>query len=153
MCCHCQRVLDFVLTEKSYFYALMYLSPLRDVKQLSQLASKMGCGTSEDLFWKLEALQVFIRELQWPDEVFGKHLEQRLKLMACDMLESSLNRTLHAFQTWEKKSARFGNICEYTVPSEMCVMMNVVLETKNQSLKLCTFEGVDNVSIDFFVRT
>lgn len=51
-----------------------------------------GCITSEDLFWKLDALQSFIRDLHWPDEVFGKHLEQRLKLMACDMLESCINR-------------------------------------------------------------
>lgn len=48
--------------------------------------------TSEDLFWKLDALQSFIRDLHWPDEVFAKHLEQRLKLMACDMLESCINR-------------------------------------------------------------
>nr|XP_042912803.1 calcium-dependent secretion activator 1-like isoform X2 [Parasteatoda tepidariorum] len=51
-----------------------------------------GCITSEDLFWKLDALQSFIRDLHWPDEVFAKHLEQRLKLMACDMLVSYINR-------------------------------------------------------------
>nr|XP_042912802.1 calcium-dependent secretion activator-like isoform X1 [Parasteatoda tepidariorum] len=53
---------------------------------------KHGCITSEDLFWKLDALQSFIRDLHWPDEVFAKHLEQRLKLMACDMLVSYINR-------------------------------------------------------------
>ncbi|OBS59143.1 hypothetical protein A6R68_09732, partial [Neotoma lepida] len=47
-----------------------------------------GSGTSEDLFWKLDALQTFIRDLHWPEEEFGKHLEQRLKLMASDMIES-----------------------------------------------------------------
>lgn len=79
--------------------------------------------------------------------MFAKHLEQRLKMMACDMLESSLNRTLQSFQNWEKKGSRFGtNVTDYIVPSEMCVMVNVVLETRNQSLKLCTFDGVDVVS-------
>ncbi|XP_023215890.1 calcium-dependent secretion activator 1-like [Centruroides sculpturatus] len=101
-----------------------------------------GCGTSEDLFWKLDALQTFIRDLHWPDEVFAKHLEQRLKLMACDMLESCINRTLQAFQQWERKGSRWIST-DYIVPSEMCAMINVVLEAKNQSLKLCTVDGVD----------
>ncbi|KAH6922368.1 hypothetical protein HPB50_013408 [Hyalomma asiaticum] len=51
-----------------------------------------GCPSSEELFWKLDALQCFIRDLHWPDEVFAKHLEQRLKLMACDMVESCVTR-------------------------------------------------------------
>lgn len=101
-----------------------------------------GCATSEDLFWKLDALQTFIRDLHWPDEVFAKHLEQRLKLMACEMLESCINRTLQAFQQWERKGSRWIST-DYIVPSEMCAMINVVLEAKNQSLKLCTVDGVD----------
>lgn len=51
-----------------------------------------GSATSEDLFWKLDALQTFIRDLHWPEEEFGKHLEQRLKLMASDMIESCVKR-------------------------------------------------------------
>lgn len=51
-----------------------------------------GCATSEDLFWKLDALQSFIRDLHWPDEEFRMHLEQRLKLMACEMIESCVHR-------------------------------------------------------------
>jgi hypothetical protein len=53
-----------------------------------------GCATSEDLFWKLDALQSFIRDLHWPDAEFRQHLEQRLKLMACDMIESCIQRYL-----------------------------------------------------------
>ncbi|XP_076313515.1 calcium-dependent secretion activator 1 isoform X3 [Tachypleus tridentatus] len=101
-----------------------------------------GCATSEDLFWKLDALQSFIQELHWPDEVFAKHLEQRLKLMACDMIESCINRTLQGFQQWQRKGSKWTST-DYIVPSEMCAMINVVLEAKNQSLKLCTVEGVD----------
>ena len=54
--------------------------------------SRNGCATSEDLFWKLDALQSFIRDLHWPDPEFGHHLNQRLKLMACDMIESCVQR-------------------------------------------------------------
>ncbi|XP_074603167.1 calcium-dependent secretion activator 1 isoform X3 [Brevipalpus obovatus] len=115
----------------------------------------LGCDTAEELFWKLTALQDFIKELCWPDEVFANHLEKRLKLMACDMLESCLNRTVHAFQTYEKRGARFGNPTDFILPFEMCSMINVVLETKNQSLKLCTFENGDahqyHSKIDQFV--
>lgn len=101
-----------------------------------------GCATSEDLFWKLDVLQSFIHDLHWPDEVFGKHLEQRLKLMACDMVESCINRTVQAFQQWQKKGSKWTST-DYMVPSEMCAMINVVLEARNQSLKLCTVDGAD----------
>ena len=53
-----------------------------------------GCSTSEDLFWKLDALQSFIHDLHWPDAEFARHLEQRLKLMACDMIESCIQRSV-----------------------------------------------------------
>ncbi len=108
--------------------------------------SPVGCAASEDLFWKLDALQSFIHDLYWPDDVFAKHLEQRLKLMACDMMDSCINRTLQAFQLWERKGSRWVST-DYIVPSEMCAMINVVLEAKNQSLKLCTFDGADTVSL------
>lgn len=56
-------------------------------------ATGTGCSTSQDMLWKLDALQTFIKELQWPDEVFAEHLENRLKLMASDMIEASGNRS------------------------------------------------------------
>lgn len=54
-----------------------------------------GSGTSEDLFWKLDALQTFIRDLHWPEEEFAKHLENRMKLMSSDMIESCVKRYMH----------------------------------------------------------
>jgi hypothetical protein len=105
-----------------------------------------GCATSEDLFWKLDALQSFIRDLHWPDEEFREHLEQRLKLMACDMIESCIQRTDGAFQSWLKKSVTFIST-DYIIPSEMCAMVNVILDAKNQSFKLCAVDGIDVVSI------
>ncbi|XP_032677486.1 calcium-dependent secretion activator isoform X2 [Odontomachus brunneus] len=101
-----------------------------------------GCATSEDLFWKLDALQSFIGGLHWPDQEFRQHLEQRLKLMACDMVESCIQRTDQAFQQWLKKGVTFTST-DYIIPSEMCAMVNVILDAKNQSFKLCTVDGVD----------
>ncbi|XP_069174108.1 calcium-dependent secretion activator isoform X23 [Procambarus clarkii] len=104
--------------------------------------ARNGCATSEDLFWKLDALQSFIRDLHWPDHDFAKHLEQRLKLMACDMIESCITRTDQAFQQWLKKGTGFVST-DYVLPSEMCAMVNVILDAKNQSFKLCAVDGVD----------
>ncbi|XP_019765396.1 calcium-dependent secretion activator isoform X3 [Dendroctonus ponderosae] len=101
-----------------------------------------GCATSEDLFWKLDALQSFIRDLHWPDTEFRQHLEQRLKLMACDMIESCIQRTEAAFHQWLKKSVTFLST-DYILPSEMCAMVNVILDAKNQSFKLCAVDGID----------
>ncbi|XP_077299591.1 calcium-dependent secretion activator 1 [Arctopsyche grandis] len=101
-----------------------------------------GCGTSEELFWKLDALQCFIRDLHWPDAEFRTHLEQRLKLMATDMMESCVQRTDAAFQSCLKKSVTFIST-DYILPSEVCAMVNVILDAKNQAFKLCTVDGVD----------
>jgi len=102
-----------------------------------------GCATSEDLFWKLDALQSFIRDLHWPDPEFGQHLNQRLKLMACDMIESCIQRTDASFQNHLKKGILL-NPTDYILPTEICAMVNVVLDAKNQSFKLCSIDGADS---------
>lgn len=56
------------------------------------VACSNGSGTSEDLFWKLDALQTFIRDLHWPEEEFAKHLESRIKLMSSNMIENCVKR-------------------------------------------------------------
>lgn len=66
--------------------------------------------------------------------------------MACDMIESCINRTEGAFQQWLKKSVTFIST-DYIIPSEMCAMVNVILDAKNQSFKLCAVDGIDVVSI------
>lgn len=103
-----------------------------------------GCATSEDLFWKLDALQSFIRDLHWPDAEFRQHLEQRLKMMAVDMIEQCIQRTDASFQSWLKKNVAFIST-DYIIPSEMCAMVNVILDAKNQSFKLTTIDGIDLV--------
>jgi len=56
-----------------------------------------GCATSEDILWKLEALQTFVAELRWPDEVFAEHIGERLKMMSHEMVEAAAKRCVHAF--------------------------------------------------------
>lgn len=65
--------------------------------------------------------------------------------MACDMIESCIQRTENAFQQWLKKSVTFIST-DYILPSEMCAMVNVILDAKNQSFKLCAVDGIDVVS-------
>ncbi|XP_075039449.1 calcium-dependent secretion activator 1 isoform X13 [Mixophyes fleayi] len=96
-----------------------------------------GSATSEDLFWKLDALQTFIRDLHWPEEEFGKHLEQRLKLMASDMIESCVKRTRIAFEVKLQKTSRST---DFRVPQSICTMFNVMVDAKAQSMKLCSME-------------
>ncbi|XP_030632130.1 calcium-dependent secretion activator 1 isoform X1 [Chanos chanos] len=99
--------------------------------------SDNGSGTSEDLFWKLDALQTFIRDLHWPEEEFGKHLETRLKLMSSDMIESCVKRTRAAFEAKLQKSSR---TTDFRVPQSICTMFNVMVDAKAQSAKLCAME-------------
>uniref|UniRef100_A0A673A9F7 Ca2+-dependent activator protein for secretion a n=1 Tax=Sphaeramia orbicularis TaxID=375764 RepID=A0A673A9F7_9TELE len=90
-----------------------------------------------DLFWKLDALQTFIRDLHWPEEEFGKHLETRLKLMSSDMIESCIKRTRAAFEAKLQRSSR-GT--DFRVPQSICTMFNVMVDAKVQSAKLCAMD-------------
>ncbi|XP_077582325.1 calcium-dependent secretion activator 1 isoform X10 [Stigmatopora nigra] len=99
--------------------------------------SDNGSGTSEDLFWKLDALQTFIRDLHWPEEEFGKHLETRLKLMSSDMIESCIKRTRASF---EAKLQRSSRATDFRVPQSVCTMFNVMVDAKVQSAKLCAMD-------------
>ena len=54
-------------------------------------------------------------------------------------------RTDQAYQQWLKKGVGFVST-DYIVPTDMCAMINVILDAKNQSLKLCAVDGVDVVS-------
>uniref|UniRef100_A0A8C9F5Y6 Calcium dependent secretion activator 2 n=1 Tax=Pavo cristatus TaxID=9049 RepID=A0A8C9F5Y6_PAVCR len=64
----------------------------RGLEQESWQPVNNGSATSEDLFWKLDALQMFVFDLHWPEPEFAHHLEQRLKLMATDMIEACVKR-------------------------------------------------------------
>ncbi|XP_044136211.1 calcium-dependent secretion activator 2 isoform X2 [Bufo gargarizans] len=99
---------------------------------------KNGSATSEDLFWKLDALQEFIHDLHWPETEFANHLEQRLKLMASDMIEACVKRTRTAF---EVKLQRTNKSTDLRIPASVCTMFNVLVDAKKQVSKLCVLDG------------
>ncbi|XP_047675705.1 calcium-dependent secretion activator 2 isoform X4 [Tachysurus fulvidraco] len=96
-----------------------------------------GSATSEDLFWKLDALQVFVMDLHWPEPEFARHLEQRLKLMASDMMEACVKRTKAAFDIKMQKSSKST---DFRVPLSVCTMFNILMDAKKQYSKLCILD-------------
>ncbi|XP_009703372.1 PREDICTED: calcium-dependent secretion activator 2-like, partial [Cariama cristata] len=100
--------------------------------------STNGSATSEDLFWKLDALQMFVFDLHWPEPEFAHHLEQRLKLMATDMIEACVKRTRIAF---ELKLQKTNKSTDLRIPSSLCTMFNVLVDAKKQTAKLCILDG------------
>ncbi|XP_058264462.1 calcium-dependent secretion activator 1 isoform X4 [Hemibagrus wyckioides] len=96
-----------------------------------------GSATSEDLFWKLDALQMFVMDLHWPEPEFARHLEQRLKLMASDMMEACVKRTKAAFDIKMQKSSKST---DFRVPLSVCTMFNILMDAKKQYSKLCILD-------------
>lgn len=90
-----------------------------------------GCATSEDMLWKLEALQTFIHDLHWPEEVFADHLNHRLKVISSEMIEAASKRVAKAFELWLRKGPK---TTDYVFPTEILVMLNVLVDFKNQHL-------------------
>ncbi|XP_029910285.1 LOW QUALITY PROTEIN: calcium-dependent secretion activator 2 [Myripristis murdjan] len=97
-----------------------------------------GSATSEDLFWKLDALQMFVLDLHWPEPEFAKHLEQRLKLMASDMMEACVKRTKSAFDAKMQKASKST---DFRVSLSVCTMFNVLMDAKKQCSKLCVLDA------------
>ncbi|KAI2648298.1 Calcium-dependent secretion activator 2 [Labeo rohita] len=117
------------LPQMPSFSAPSWMGPLCD--------STNGSATSEDLFWKLDALQMFVMDLHWPEPEFAKHLEQRLKLMASDMMEACVKRTKAAFDAKMQKSCKST---DFRVPLSVCTMFNVLMDAKKQCSKLCVLD-------------
>ncbi|XP_075584069.1 calcium-dependent secretion activator 2 isoform X13 [Pelecanus crispus] len=110
----------------------------RGLEQESWQPVNNGSATSEDLFWKLDALQMFVFDLHWPEPEFAHHLEQRLKLMATDMIEACVKRTRIAF---ELKLQKTNKTTDLRIPSSLCTMFNVLVDAKKQTAKLCILDG------------
>uniref|UniRef100_A0A672U5H1 Calcium dependent secretion activator 2 n=1 Tax=Strigops habroptila TaxID=2489341 RepID=A0A672U5H1_STRHB len=110
----------------------------RGLEQESWQPVNNGSATSEDLFWKLDALQMFVFDLHWPEPEFASHLEQRLKLMATDMIEACVKRTRIAF---ELKLQKMNKTTDLRIPSSLCTMFNVLVDAKKQTAKLCILDG------------
>ncbi|XP_061898948.1 calcium-dependent secretion activator 2-like isoform X3 [Entelurus aequoreus] len=96
-----------------------------------------GSATSDDLFWKLNALQMFVVDLHWPEEQFAQHLEQRLKLMASDMMEACVRRTKSAF---DAKMQKANKSTDFRVALCVCTMLNVLMDAKRHCSTLCVLD-------------
>uniref|UniRef100_A0A8C8J9X8 Calcium-dependent secretion activator 2 n=1 Tax=Oncorhynchus tshawytscha TaxID=74940 RepID=A0A8C8J9X8_ONCTS len=118
------------LPQMPRFSAPSWMGPLCDSTNSSE--------TSEDLFWKLDALQMFVLDLHWPEPEFAKHLEQRLKLMASNMMEACVKRTKAAFDSKMQKASKST---DFRVPLSVCTMFNVLIEAKKQCSKLCVLDS------------
>ncbi|XP_039989441.1 calcium-dependent secretion activator 2 isoform X2 [Xiphias gladius] len=121
--------LPLTLPQMPSFSAPAWMGPLCE--------STNGSATSEDLFWKLDALQMFVLDLHWPEPEFAKHLEQRLKLMASDMMEACVKRTKSAFDAKMQKASKST---DFRVPLSVCTMFNMLMDAKKQCSKLCVLD-------------
>uniref|UniRef100_H2Z3C2 Calcium-dependent secretion activator 2 n=1 Tax=Ciona savignyi TaxID=51511 RepID=H2Z3C2_CIOSA len=89
---------------------------------------------ANDVLWKLDALQSFVRELHWPDAIFACHIEHRLKLMASDMIQILIYRTVQRFNAI-LASCKIS--VDFEVSQQICSLINVALECRKQSVKIC----------------
>lgn len=114
----------------------------------SEKDGQVNCLLIEQMFVKLDDLQRFILvNLRWPDEQLAEQLNQRLKLMSYEVCDACVQRTQSAFLALEKKSNKWtATTTSYSSPVDMIQMINLVLDTRSRSLKLCTFNGFDQVS-------
>ncbi|XP_053175352.1 LOW QUALITY PROTEIN: calcium-dependent secretion activator 2 [Scomber japonicus] len=80
---------------------------------------------------------MFVLDLHWPEPEFAKHLEQRLKLMASDMMEACVKRTKSAF---DAKMQKGNKSTDFRVPLSVCTMFNVLMDAKKQCAKLCVLD-------------
>lgn len=71
-------------------------------------------------------------------QVGGQHKSLRMSL------QINIYRTFAAFESQLNKGILL-DATTYVLPSEICSMVNVVLDAKNQSVKLCAADGVDRV--------
>lgn len=68
------------------------------------------------------------------------------------MIDSCIQRTDGSFQSWLKKTGVPFISTDYIMPTEMCAMVNVMLDAKNQSFKLCSVEGIDLVRRELLTK-
>ncbi|XP_063713044.1 calcium-dependent secretion activator 1-like isoform X2 [Symsagittifera roscoffensis] len=92
-----------------------------------------GAIASDNLIHKLCALQDFMHDINWPDLEFRDHLDQRLKLLAADMVEQAVRKTKTHF---DNHIAKGGTGTGYLIPNSICVMINCLLDCDDKADKL-----------------
>ncbi|KPP77346.1 calcium-dependent secretion activator 2-like [Scleropages formosus] len=102
-----------------------------------EISPSNGSTTSEDLFWKLDALQMFVMDLRWPEPEFARQLEKRLRQMASSMVEACVKRTKAAFDAKMQKASKST---DFRVCLSVCTMFNVLMDAKKHCSKLCLLD-------------
>ncbi|XP_075258532.1 calcium-dependent secretion activator 2-like isoform X2 [Convolutriloba macropyga] len=92
-----------------------------------------GSIASDNLIHKLCALQDFMQDINWPDLEFRDHLDQRLKLLAADMIDQAVKKTKTHF---DNHIAKGGTGTGYLIPNSICVMINCLLDCDQKADKL-----------------
>ncbi|KJH40596.1 hypothetical protein DICVIV_13447 [Dictyocaulus viviparus] len=99
---------------------------------------KEGCATSEDIYWKLDALHIFVVDLNWPEEEFRKYLNVRMKSLSSDMILKVASSTYQQFDYWMQRARKST---DYILPSEVCVMINVLFSSKARAMRVSVDAG------------
>uniref|UniRef100_A0A3B3T3P4 Calcium dependent secretion activator 2 n=1 Tax=Paramormyrops kingsleyae TaxID=1676925 RepID=A0A3B3T3P4_9TELE len=109
----------------------------RSFEQESWQSVKYGSSGSDDLFWKLDALQMFVLDLHWPEPEFARQLEHRVRLMSSNMVEACVKRTKAAFDAKMQKASKSP---DFRVCLPICGMFNALLHAKKHCFKLCLLD-------------
>ncbi|XGW25753.1 hypothetical protein V3C99_006839 [Haemonchus contortus] len=99
---------------------------------------KEGCATSEDIYWKLDALHTFVVDLNWPEEEFRRYLTVRMKSLTSDMISKVASSTYQQFDSWMQRARKST---DYILPSEVCVMINVIFSSKTRATRMSVDVG------------
>ncbi|VVD05998.1 unnamed protein product, partial [Leptidea sinapis] len=103
-----------------------------------------------EIFWALFAVDMDrVLAEQPPDtwdsfplfQILNDYLRSD-ETLKCGRFHEHLRDTFAPLVAWLKKSVTFMST-DYIIPAEICAMVNVALDAKNQALKLCAVEGVD----------
>ncbi|XP_048864815.1 calcium-dependent secretion activator 2-like isoform X1 [Brienomyrus brachyistius] len=119
------------------FSAPSWMGPLCDNTLPGSNVPDVFSG-SEDLFWKLDALQMFVLDLHWPEPEFAQQLEHRVRLMSSNMVEACVKRTKAAFDAKMQKASKSP---DFRVCLPICGMFNALLHAKKHCFKLCLLDA------------
>ena len=125
-----------------------------------------GSIASDNLIHKLCALQDFMHDINWPDLEFRDHLDQRLKLLAADMIEQAVRKLVNFTQViqgalvvreklifrtkmhFDNHIAKGGTGTGYLIPNSICVMINCLLDC-DEKVSFSNFTKVQTKSYSF----
>jgi len=82
--------------------------------------------------------------LHWPEEEFAKYLNVRMKSLASEMISKCSNCTYQCFDQFMQRSRKST---DYILPSEICVMINVIFSSKARA-KLAAGDAAAREKLD-----